>query len=181
MRPLTRLSISQKLVTIYLLSHVHILVARIDRRLVVDSWLLLNVDRLLSDSAHLVLFDGNDARRALHLHETVAVEIDAGGDQSNNEEDPLNGAERSSGFGRIYWAIGGPDAVRSVNTTTPIPGRSQGGERAPGREPEHDAEALEDDMRIFVIGDRVPECGDLDVADGDESPDEGEDGEAIAI
>lgn len=199
MRPRsTRLSISPKLVAVCRLSHVHILVARIDRCLVVAGWLLLlDVDRLLGDSAHLVLFDDSvtrDARLAcIPRRATVAVEIDAEGDQSTAEKDPLKGAERSSGFGRICRAIGVVIAslqlvaVRVVDRAAVVRGSVDevpcgcgGGEPGPGPEPEGDGKDLEDELHIFVIGARQVECADLDVAEEEDGPNRGEDADAIS-
>ena len=112
-------------------------------------WLLLDVDRLLADSSHLVLFDNSVARGALlaclHRRATEAVEIDAIGDQSTDEEDPLNGAERSSSFGRISWAIGNVAVIgtKAINVILKAHCEisnnevysSDGGEPGPGPEP----------------------------------------------
>lgn len=132
-----RLSISPKQVAVYCLSHVHLLVAGIDGYLIVASWLgiagWLDVDRLLGDDrAHLVLFMDSVARDAhlacLHHAATVAVEIDAVGDQSAAEEDPINGTECSTGFGSIRFAsvvVGAgldlvADPVNAVVAPSPI-------------------------------------------------------------
>jgi len=165
--------------------------------LVVDGWLLLlDVDRLLGDSAQLVLFDDSATRDALlaclPLRATVAVEIDAVGDQSTAEEDPLKGAECSSGFGRICGAIvvdiAGLQlvAVRVVKAAVgrgfvdEVPCGCGGGEPGPGPEPEGHGKGLEDELHIFVIGARQPECADLDVAEEEDGPNRGEDADGIS-
>jgi hypothetical protein len=196
----TRFTINAKLIAIHRLCHVHVLVAGIDRYLRVAGWLsivswLLNIDRLLGcDSAHLVLLNdgvaGNALLASLHLGATVAVEIDAEGDQSAAEENPLNCAECSSGLSRACWAIvvcaslelGAVTVIAGVcvDVVDPIRYGSDDGKRCESREPENDGQALKDKVCVFVIGLWGPECGDFDVADKEQSPNEGEDADAIS-
>lgn len=59
------------------------------------------------------------------------MEIDGVGDQSAAKEDPLNGAERSSGFVRIRWAI----ATDITPAVEPIRYSSDLSEPSPGPKP----------------------------------------------
>ncbi len=174
------------------LCHVHILVAGIDRCLRV-SW-LRSIDRVRIDRIQLVLLDDGAARDAhlagLPVGAPVAVEKDAVGDERHTEEEPLKGAERGGGLGGVRGAVvvvgaglelrAGPAVAGGREAVGPVPGGSDEGEQGEGHQPPEDGEALEDEVGVFVVGHGVPEGGDFDVADEDESPDEGEDGHAVA-
>jgi len=166
------------------LSHVHLLIAGIDGCLAVDG--LLCVHRLLaSDWLQLVLLDDSITRDTLHaaglLCYAVALEVDTEGNQSADEESPLKGAERSSGLGGIRWATVAAEVdVAVVVALAKAPCSCYGGEWCKGREPENTTEEFEGEMHEFVVDGWEPECGDLDVADEEESPDEGEYANAIS-
>lgn len=116
----------------------------------------------------------------------MTVKIDAVGDQGGDEEGPLKGAERSSGLGGARWATVVCALLELVAVAVaadivgPIRNGCIGGERGKGREPENDAEAFESEVRVLVVGGWEPECGDLDVAEEEKGPNEGENADAVS-
>jgi hypothetical protein len=123
----------------------------------VDRLLELGVDRLCGNDAYIVLLDDNVALAALHVglevRPVVAAVVHDVSDQSANEEGPLNGAKRSSGFGGIPLGnkavnvaacgrIGVPSvAVRlevCIKSIQGVPYSCYVRERCKGREPKND-------------------------------------------
>jgi hypothetical protein len=137
---------------------------------------------LVDNRLHLVLFHdwstvsrsgSGTAHARLGLSSALTVKVDAEGDQRGDEEHPLERTERGCGLGRTRVAGVGASlkgslglvavAAVAVRGTVDIRVGRNHSQRGEGREPEDDAQALEDEVRILIVGGGEVEDGQFDL------------------